>query len=209
MASVHLIASLAILLFWHPMSATTDSLSPLLSPIFDDVCKKVPCGKGKCKVSQNSTFSYECECDPGWMQTRSKHDDFLKFLPCVVPNCTLSSDCTLAPPPVQDKATRTNESIFDPCRWSDCGGGSCNKTSPFTYSCVCAEGYYNLFNVSAFSCYKECSIGMDCKDLGISMSNTTTPPTPAAFADSGQAGLNLLGNHHWLIILVMSLAMVQ
>lgn len=52
----------------------------------DDACKKVECGKGKCKAS-NSSFFYECECDPGWTQTRSKNDDSLKFLPCIVPNC--------------------------------------------------------------------------------------------------------------------------
>ncbi|KAH7521025.1 hypothetical protein JRO89_XSUnG0128800 [Xanthoceras sorbifolium] len=155
-----------------------------------DVCKKVECGKGKCKASQNSTVFYECECDPG----------------------TLNSDCTAAPPPVQEKATKANESIIDPCHWADCGGGSCNKTSPFTYSCECAEGYFNLFNVSAFSCYKECSIGLDCANLGISMSNKSTSPTPA-FADSGknQAGSNFLGKYHWyhgLIVLVMSLAVV-
>ncbi|KAL5782677.1 hypothetical protein ACOSP7_007706 [Xanthoceras sorbifolium] len=210
MASVHLIASLAILLF--PMTATSDFLSPLLSPLFDDVCKKVECGKGKCKASQNSTVFYECECDPGWKQTRSQHDNFLKFLPCIVPNCTLNSDCTAAPPPVQEKATKANESIIDPCHWADCGGGSCNKTSPFTYSCECAEGYFNLFNVSAFSCYKECSIGLDCANLGISMLNKSTSPTPA-FADSGknQAGSNFLGKYNWyhgLIVLVMSLAVV-
>ncbi|KAK0606938.1 hypothetical protein LWI29_006650 [Acer saccharum] len=210
MASVHLIASLAaILLFFHPMTATSNFLSPLLSPVIDDVCKKVECGKGKCKApsSMNSSF-YECECDPGWSQTASQHaDDFLKFLPCIVPNCTLDTSCTAAPSPVQDKAIKPNGSIFDPCYWTNCGGGSCNKTSPFTYSCECAEGYYNLFNVSAFSCFKECSIGMDCANLGISVSNKTTTPAPA-LSDSG-AGLKYLGNYHWLIVLVMSLAMLR
>ncbi|KAK3190120.1 hypothetical protein Dsin_029681 [Dipteronia sinensis] len=209
MASVHLIASLtAILLFFHPMTTTSDFLSPLLSPVMDDVCKKVGCGKGKCKASfsMNSSFFYECECDPGWMQTPSQHaDDFPKFLPCIVPNCTLDTTCTAAPSSVQDKATKTNGSIFDPCYWTDCGGGSCNKTSPFTYNCECAEGYFNLFNVSAFSCFKECSIGMDCANLGISMSNKTTTTAPIG---KNQAGSNYLGNYHWLIVLVMSLAML-
>lgn len=45
---------------------------------------------------------------------------------------------------------------FSVCRWTNCGGGSCNKTSPFTYDCRCSEGYFNLLNVSAFPCYKEC-----------------------------------------------------
>lgn len=42
------------------------------------------------------------------------------------------------------------------CHWADCGGGSCNKTSTFTYKCVCAEGFYNLLNVSFFPCFQEC-----------------------------------------------------
>lgn len=69
------------------------SLFPLFPVFFvttDNVCKEVECGKGTCKPSSNRTFMFECECDPGWSQTRSKHDDDLKFLPCVVPNCKLS-----------------------------------------------------------------------------------------------------------------------
>ena len=53
----------------------------------DDVCKEVECGKGTCKPTKNSTFFFECECNPGWKQTRSADDDNFKFLPCIVPNC--------------------------------------------------------------------------------------------------------------------------
>lgn len=53
----------------------------------DEVCKAVECGKGTCKPSNDSSLFFECECDPGWMQTRPAHDDHLKFLPCVIPNC--------------------------------------------------------------------------------------------------------------------------
>lgn len=42
------------------------------------------------------------------------------------------------------------------CSWADCGGGFCNKTSVFAYSCVCVEGYHNLLNVTAFPCFQEC-----------------------------------------------------
>lgn len=42
------------------------------------------------------------------------------------------------------------------CSWVDCGGGSCNKTSPLTYKCDCLDGYYNLLNITAFPCYKDC-----------------------------------------------------
>ncbi|KAG5078751.1 hypothetical protein JHK86_002816 [Glycine max] len=41
----------------------------------------------------------------------------LKFLPRIIPNS---------------------------CHWVDCGGGSCNKTSMFSYNCECDAGYYNL-----------------------------------------------------------------
>ncbi|CAK7327114.1 unnamed protein product [Dovyalis caffra] len=176
-ASISLLR-VAILFLLQPLIARSDFLSPLLSPIFDDVCKKVECGKGACKPSDNSTWAYECECDPGWKQISSDHDDHLKFLPCIVPNCTMNFSCMAAPSPVQDKASKHNESIFDPCFWTDCGGGSCNKTSMFTYSCLCTEGYNNLLNISTFPCYKDCAIGMDCTSLGISMSNKSASPVP-------------------------------
>ncbi|XP_015573458.1 uncharacterized protein LOC8280862 [Ricinus communis] len=199
-----LVATLVVL---QSMIATSDFLAPLLSPIFDDACKKVECGKGTCKASSNSSFFYECECDPGWKQTRSDHDDTLKFLPCVVPNCTMDYSCVAAPSPIQDKSSKSNASVFDPCFWTDCGGGSCNKTSPFTYSCECTEGYYNLLNISAFPCFKECAIGMDCSNLGISMSNRSASPTPVLTESSNQAS-SLRESSHWLMILILSLAMI-
>ncbi|KAB1218124.1 hypothetical protein CJ030_MR3G014466 [Morella rubra] len=187
MAATSVIAFLAVLLILQPRIARSDFLSPLLSPVFDNVCKEVECGKGTCKPSSNSTFMFECECDPGWSQTRSKHDDDLKFLPCVVPNCTLNYSCTKAHSPVQEKERKANESIFDPCHWAGCGGGSCNKTSAFTYKCECAQGYYNLLNFTAFPCYEECAIGMDCMNLGITMSNkSTSPPSVSALSDNDQ-----------------------
>ena len=44
------------------------------------------------------------------------------------------------------------------CSWVDCGGGSCNKTSPFTYKCDCLADYDNLLNITAFPCYKDCKL---------------------------------------------------
>ncbi|XP_059447477.1 uncharacterized protein LOC132178912 isoform X2 [Corylus avellana] len=199
------IAFLALLLVLQPRIALSDLLSPLLSPVFDNICKEVECGKGTCKGSSNGTFGFECECETGWKQTRSDDDDHLKFLPCVVPNCTLDTSCTSAPSPVQEKERRANASIFDACYWANCGGGLCNKTSGFTYSCDCTEGYYNLLNVTAFPCFKQCAIGLDCKNLGITLSNKTTAVTPALADDATSI---LQGNSHWLIILMMSMAMV-
>ncbi|OMO85581.1 hypothetical protein COLO4_21556 [Corchorus olitorius] len=176
----------------------------------DDICKEVECGKGKCNPSINGSFPYYvCECDLGWKQTRSDNDDHLKFLPCIVPNCTLNSECAAAPSPVQEKEDKPNESIFDICRWTTCGGGSCNKTSPFTYDCKCPDGYYNLLNVSAFPCYKECAIGLDCADLGILMPNKSTSTAPTVSQnDLNQAGSKLLGSYQWVMILAFLLAMV-
>ncbi|XWS53933.1 hypothetical protein CRYUN_Cryun10bG0042600 [Craigia yunnanensis] len=206
MASLKTLAFLAIFLILHLKIAKTD----FLSPMFDDVCKEVECGKGKCKPSLNGTLPYYmCDCDLDWKQTRADNDDHLKFLPCIVPNCTLNSACTAAPSPVQEKAAKANQSIFDICRWTNCGGGSCNKTSPVTYDCKCSEGYFNLLNVSTFPCYRECAIGLDCADLGISMSNKSSSTTPTLSQnDVNQAGSKLLGNCHWVLMLVLLLAMV-
>lgn len=196
----------AILFLLQPLIARSDFLSPLLSPVFDDVCKKVECGKGTCKPSDNSTWFFECECDPGWKQTSSDHDDHLKFLPCIVPDCTLNFSCMAAPSPVQGKASKDNESIFEPCFWTDCKGGSCNKTSTFTYSCACAEGYNNLLNVSAFPCYKDCAIGMDCRNLGISVSNKSA----SVDNSRNQASSSILQEKfHWLMTLIMLLCMID
>ncbi|KAJ4722525.1 Neurogenic locus notch-like protein [Melia azedarach] len=212
MASVNVVVFLAILLVLQPMTATSNflsELSPLLPPALEDACEKVNCGRGKCKSSSNSSLLYHCECDPGWTQTTMDAlNDTLKFLPCIVPNCTLNHACAQAPAPVQQKATKDNESIFDLCHWIDCGGGSCKKTSMFTYSCECAVDYFNLLNVSTFPCYKECAIGMDCKNLGLFMPMSPPPAPSLADNSENQAASNLLGNIHWLILLVMSLALV-
>ncbi|KAG8499751.1 hypothetical protein CXB51_006568 [Gossypium anomalum] len=182
---------------------------------WDDVCKEVECGRGKCKPSINGTLPfYVCECDPGWKQTFSDKDDHahLKFLPCIVPNCSMNNVCSAAPSPAQEEASDSDQSAFDICRWTNCGGGSCNRTSPFTYDCRCSEGYFNLLNVSAFPCYKECAIGLDCANLGISLTNKSTSvtptPTPSTSQnDVNQACLKLLGTWHWVIVLVLLLAM--
>ncbi|GER43975.1 latent-transforming growth factor beta-binding protein 2, partial [Striga asiatica] len=137
-------------------------------------CGENICGKGNCVVSSNSTFGYECECDSGWKQVLADDDENLKFLPCVIPNCTLNNDCANALPPASDNHKNANFSFLDPCFWTYCGGGSCNKTSIFTHSCECDEGYFNLFNSTSFPCYKECALGLDCASLGLNMNNSTT-----------------------------------
>ncbi|KAK7243113.1 hypothetical protein RIF29_37899 [Crotalaria pallida] len=211
MAFVSVIALITLVLL-QPLSVRSDFLSPLLSPIFDDVCKEVECGKGTCKPSNNSTFLFECECDPGWKQALASGDEggYLKFLPCIVPNCTLNYSCSKAPAPAPEKARKANESIFDACHWVDCGGGSCNKTSTFSYSCGCDAGYYNLLNVSAFPCYKECALGLGCSGLGISISNTSTSEPPAFNDNSKNDASSILeGNSLWLVMLIMFMTKIH
>ncbi|MBA0754174.1 hypothetical protein Gogos_021530 [Gossypium gossypioides] len=164
MASLNSLPFIAIFLVLHLSIAKSDFLSPLFPPIFDDVCKEVHCGKGKCKPSSNGTLPYTCECDIG----------------------TLDTSCAAAPSPVQEKEAKANRSIFDICRWTNCGGGACNKTSPFTYDCKCSEGYFNLLNVSVFPCYRECAIGLDCANLGITTSNKSTSATPSSWVEAAR-----------------------
>ncbi|BAT96668.1 hypothetical protein VIGAN_08364300 [Vigna angularis var. angularis] len=178
----------------------------------DEVCKGVECGKGTCKASQNSTFFFECDCQPGWKQPLSNDtDSAFKFLPCIVPNCTLDYSCSKAPAPVQEKATKSNESSFDACRWVDCGGGSCNKTSMFTYNCECDAGYYNLLNVTSFPCFKECSLGMGCSELGISVTNSSSSAAPPALNDNTKnEGCSILqGSYLRVAMVVLFMAMLQ
>ncbi|EOA17409.1 hypothetical protein CARUB_v10005711mg [Capsella rubella] len=197
----------AALLLIYQKTATCDFLSPLLAPVFDNVCKEMECGKGKCKASSNATFMYECECEDGWKQ----FDHNLKFLPCVIPNCTFDLTCGEAAPPTQPKTPPkdNNTSLFDACQWVDCGGGLCNSTMPFQYSCNCREGYDNLMNITTFPCLKQCALGMDCLNLGIPVSNSSSSTPPALPDSSKNQGLNLRGSSLWWItslLLCVSLA---
>ncbi|XP_061376202.1 uncharacterized protein LOC133318226 [Gastrolobium bilobum] len=205
MASASVTAFLAFL-FLHTLSATSDFLSPMLSPIYENVCKEVECGKGICNPSKNSTFFFECDCNPGWKQPLSAHDEGLKFLPCIIPNCTLNSSCSQAHAPVQQKTRKANESVFDACHWVDCGGGSCNMTSLFSYSCKCDAGYYNLLNATALPCFRECALGLDCSNLGISMTNSSTAAPPTS---DENASLILRGSSLWLLMQIIFVASIQ
>ncbi|KAL1220674.1 hypothetical protein V5N11_003377 [Cardamine amara subsp. amara] len=189
----------AALLLIYQKTATCNFLSPLFGN--NTICKEDACGKGKCKESSNSTFNfmYECECDNGWKQ----FDNHLKFLPCVIPNCTFDLTCGEAASPAQPKTPPkdNNASFLDACQWVDCGGGFCNNTKPFLYSCDCREGYQNLMNITTFPCLKECALGMDCLNLGIPLSNASSS-SPPALPDSSKnqaAGLNLRGSSLWWI----------
>lgn len=209
MMGTRFVLFLAIILVHQSNSAAANFTFP-----FGDACKEDVCGKGKCVASNNSTFGFECQCEPGWKQARSQDDDSLKFMPCVIPNCTLNYNCAKTPDPAPDK-NKANSSIFDPCFWTDCGGGSCNKASFFTHKCECQEGYSNLFNSTAFPCFKQCSLGGDCANLGINIENNTLSSpnnqSPGLADNSGSYAVSLKpigGFKGFVVTVVMSLALV-
>ncbi|KAF4352878.1 uncharacterized protein LOC115722831 [Cannabis sativa] len=210
-SSTFLCVSLLVFLHLQPAapSSVGDLLSPILAPVFDDICKPVQCGKGTCKASSDTTFLFECVCQPGWKQTTSNQTDHLKFLPCVIPDCTMDYSCTKAPS-VKDKATKPDDTVFDPCRWSECRAGSCNATSAFTYDCKCPAGYSNLLNISSFPCFQSCELGMDCSNLGLFPTNNSSPSTPSAADNSkNQASSISQGHSLWLIITMVFVSMIM
>ncbi|XP_020258956.1 slit homolog 2 protein-like isoform X2 [Asparagus officinalis] len=142
----------------NPQEAVGDllsPLSPLLSPVLNGLCDAVECGRGECHVSLSRTFGFACQCNPGWSQFHI--GDHFRFLPCVIPNCSINYSCTNVSVSPAPAASPTNLSLFDPCKWAYCGGGKCSQISTYEHKCVCNEGYSNIFNASAFPCYKDCT----------------------------------------------------
>ncbi|XP_038978312.1 uncharacterized protein LOC120108702 [Phoenix dactylifera] len=188
-------------------AAAGDFLAPLLAPVINATCDNVECGKGTCKPSLNYTFGFLCECNPSWSQ-------FYNFSssPCVIPNCSINYSCSNhSEAPAPSPAPPPNTSIFDSCFWSYCGGGKCVKTSTFEHRCECEEGFSNLLNITSFPCYRDCSLGADCAELGITLSNATTPSSPPSLSDNGSsfAGDSFAPNNLlWLFILMISLIIV-
>ncbi|KAK1271788.1 hypothetical protein QJS04_geneDACA007510 [Acorus gramineus] len=185
----------------------------LVLVVTDEICNKsVECGKGTCKSSMDFTFGFACECDQGW----SQFSDKFRYLPCVVPNCTMNYSCSHpGEPPATAPEPPSNHSIFDPCSWSYCGHGTCVKTSTFSHRCDCKTGYANLLNITNLPCLAECSLGGNCARLGIGLSNSTgsTPPSTSVSSQSNSAysihTLKLgLPETSWLIMPLLSLAMV-
>ncbi|XP_010256164.1 PREDICTED: uncharacterized protein LOC104596606 isoform X2 [Nelumbo nucifera] len=208
------IVFLAIVVFIvQPITAWNDALSPLFSPVSEEICKEVNCGKGTCKPWSNA-IGYTCECDAGWKRTRfdNETEDYFKYLPCVIPKCTLDYSCSSAPPPLPDKEVPHNSSFWDPCYWAYCGEGTCVEKSNHVHVCDCKEGFYNLLNVSVYPCFSECTLGADCESLGISVSNKSasqTPGTSVNLSDNGAHGTSgLPGSFNWLMVLMISLAMI-
>ncbi|XP_020591709.1 uncharacterized protein LOC110032418 [Phalaenopsis equestris] len=211
--SIFLAALQSIFLLQQASLVSADMLSPLLSPVLDGICKAVDCGKGICKVSQNHTFGFMCECNAGWNQFNGS--EHFSFLPCVIPQCTISSSCfknspapTPAPAPLPPPPS--NLSLFNPCTWSFCGTGDCARTSTFEHRCDCDAGYSNLLNVSSFPCYQECAIGGDCVNLGISVPNSSSSSSSTNLNDNSFAGeISALSNFKLFFMLIASLFMIS
>ncbi|CAN6307926.1 unnamed protein product [Urochloa humidicola] len=166
-------------------------LAPIFAPVINSICSTVACGKGNCTVAPG-TLGYKCECEPGWTQLHV--GDNLRFLPCVIPNCSIDSSCSKgssAPAPTPLPAPK-NFSL-DPCELAYCGtGGTCKNGSGLSYHCECKEGYSNLLNMTTMPCFQNCSIGADCSRIGIlpfsnSSNNSPAPPSSESISNKGNA----------------------
>ncbi|XP_047084633.1 neurogenic locus notch homolog protein 1-like [Lolium rigidum] len=154
-------------------------LSPLLAPVMGSLCKAVACGKGNCTVTSGLP-GYRCDCDPGWTQMHVGDD--LRFLPCVIPNCTIDRSCsndTSAPSPAP--LPKNFSLSADPCELAYCGsGGTCKNGTGLSYHCECKEGFSNVLNMTTMPCFHECSYGANCAALGILPSSNSTSAAPPA-----------------------------
>ncbi|XP_042442217.1 protein crumbs homolog 1-like [Zingiber officinale] len=159
-------------------------LAPLLQPLFGNMCNRsTQCGRGTCEESSDVFFGYVCNCDRGWSQFHV--GESFRFLPCVVPNCSLNYKCfndsgTPATPPESPRFPN----ISNICSVAYCGGGQCVQNSTFGYHCDCHEGYNNLLNSTNLPCYRDCSLGADCSDLGITLNNSSSS-SPPSLSDNG------------------------
>ncbi|KAF5194946.1 Neurogenic locus notch-like protein, partial [Thalictrum thalictroides] len=123
---------------------------------------------------------------------------------------TLNTSCTKAQAPSpQVEDPPKNSSFFDPCKWAYCGEGSCMKESKFGHKCECQEGYANLLNTTVFPCLSECSLGMDCANLGLSLPNRTTGSTSVSTDKSDNHASSILpGNILLLVTLMLTIGMI-
>ncbi|CAL9062894.1 unnamed protein product [Musa banksii] len=182
----------------------------LLSPLFNEICNNsVECGKGSCQVSTDDSFGFACKCNPGWSQFHI--GDYFRFLPCIIPNCSINYSCSngSSAPAASPSPHPTNVSKLDPCSYSYCGAGTCVSTSTFGYRCECGEGFSNLLNMTIFPCYRDCSLGGDCANLGITLSNSSSS-SPPGLSDNGSSSSDTIGPKNLLtVMLVIGLIFVR
>ncbi|WOL20643.1 hypothetical protein Cni_G29448 [Canna indica] len=151
-------------------------------------------------------LGFVCNCDHGWSQFHVA--DHFRFLPCVVPNCSINYSChnesvISAPPPFPPA---TNLSLWDPCLYNYCGGGTCVDISAFEHRCDCKDGFHNLLNVTSFPCFNDCSLGADCADLGIILPNSTAGSSPSpSLSDAGNSSsAGTVAPNALLVLMVVS-----
>ncbi|PAN51463.1 hypothetical protein PAHAL_9G596200 [Panicum hallii] len=190
-------------------------LAPIFAPVINSICSTVTCGKGNCTVAPG-TLGYRCECDPGWTQLHV--GDHLRFLPCVIPNCSIDSSCSNgSPAPAPTPLPPPKNFSLDPCELAYCGtGGTCRNGSGLSYHCECKEGYSNLLNMTTMPCFHNCSIGADCSRIGIlpfSNSSSKSPAPPGSESISNNGNVAAPGSISQRILLpllvVVSLAVGQ
>ncbi|XXG68006.1 hypothetical protein AAC387_Pa06g1209 [Persea americana] len=194
--------------FLHPIASAV-SLPPILSPVLNNLCDVMECGKGTCKAAPNQIVPFICECEAGWKQFNM--NDTFRFMPCVIPNCTMNYSCSnVSTPATAPPLPPVNgSSILDPCTLAYCGQGTCMKTSEFGHKCECADGSANLLNMTNFPCLNECTLGADCVNLGVGFPNrSSNPPSLSESGGANKARSNLSRNLLWLILSAISLAMV-
>ncbi|KAI4302992.1 hypothetical protein MLD38_038674 [Melastoma candidum] len=192
-----------LMLFLLLSLSAAAAAAPDWAPFNEQLCQDVECGKGKCVSNSSYPFNFICECDAGWKRTRLDNEDGLKFLPCVIPNCSVQYSCMPAPPPLP--AVPYNLSFFDPCYWIYCGGGTCSKSAPYAHTCNCNTGYTNLMNVSVFPCFSDCAIGSDCSKLGIKVSSSTASSNSD---NTNHANKVTIGRMPWVPMIMSSLALL-
>ncbi|XP_020256124.1 uncharacterized protein LOC109833009 isoform X2 [Asparagus officinalis] len=178
----------------------------------DIACNFVECGMGSCQNSPNRTFGFVCDCAPGWTQVGPQRaDDPLRFLPCIIPNCTLNYACynESVPEPPKSVPKTHNFSLFDPCYWSYCGHGDCIKTSRFKHRCECKKSYGNILNITNFPCVKDCTLGAECSNLGFTWTNGSFPPTPTTFFPNGGHVSSSQNYLLWFFFCAISLVLAQ
>ncbi|RWR88948.1 cell wall protein IFF6-like protein [Cinnamomum micranthum f. kanehirae] len=187
--------------------ASAVALPPFLSPVLNNLCDVMECGKGTCKAAPNQMIPFICECKAGWKQFNV--NDSFRFMPCVIPDCTVNYSCINASTPAAAPPPANHSSIPDPCTLAYCGQGMCMKTSEFGHKCECADGSANLLNMTNFPCFNECALGVDCVNLGLGFPNrSSNPPSLSESGGVNKACSDLSGNLLWLIISAISLAMV-
>ncbi|KAL7126343.1 hypothetical protein ABFS83_14G179700 [Erythranthe nasuta] len=197
----------AFLLVLVPIATKGDTnIPPSLSPLFDNICNEVECGKGSCEAAPGKPFNYKCDCEDGWKRTRFDDEQDLEFVPCTIPNCTLDYSCMPAAPPAP--AVPHNSSFFDPCYWIYCGEGKCTKNTTRAHTCQCNPGYSNLLNITAFPCYNDCAIGSEsCERLGIRSASSTSNPS-SKNNDNNQAIAFSMGKFNLMTILLATTATI-